>query len=79
MIKHTPTEHMSFHQQFIVHRKMVSAIGAVSAVSSIPVAISLSFSSPLLCVFCLGIGNGVCAPFWTFHDGIILERIELEG
>ena len=21
----------------------------------------------------------VCAPFWTFHDGITLERIELEG
>ena len=21
----------------------------------------------------------VSAPFWTFHDGIILERIELEG
>ena len=21
----------------------------------------------------------VCAPFWIFHDGITLERIELEG
>ena len=21
----------------------------------------------------------MCAPFWTFHDGLTLERIELEG
>ena len=30
-------------------------------------------------MMCVCVCLSVCAPFWTFYDGITLERIELEG